>query len=281
MKLGRGTLRGINCTIRRRVDGRWIQLPVLGGLKVGISGERFLYDILKHFLPKLDGTVIDVGVNLGQTLCKVKLVDPKRSYYGFEPNASCHAYLDHLVRANAWSDVLIFPFGLSDQASILRFHLPPDAPTAGTGSFLPSLLPDGRREIALSSIKHAAVFSYSEVAGLIDERIAFLKIDVEGTELKVVRGMAEAIGRDEPIVALELIPDETLAGLHEQTMMQLQSLGYALFAIKRQSNKRWAGLEPIHEYTLPDNRSIADYLAIPQDKLSLLAGAPGSPALVL
>ena len=65
MKLGRRVIRHINFTLPRRIDGRWIKLPVLGGLKAGISGQRFLLDILKHFLPKLDGAVVDVGVVKG------------------------------------------------------------------------------------------------------------------------------------------------------------------------------------------------------------------------
>ena len=94
MKFGRGAIRHVNFTLRRRVEGRRIKIPVIGGLKVGISGEKFLLHVLRLFLPKVDGAVVDVGMNLGQTLCKVKLVDPTRSYYGFEPNAACHAYLE-------------------------------------------------------------------------------------------------------------------------------------------------------------------------------------------
>ena len=246
----------------------------MGGLKVGISGERFLLDILKHFLPKLDGAVVDVGVNIGQTLCKVKLADPNRRYYGFEPNAACHAYLEHLVRINAWTDVSIFPCGLSDRTTMLRLHVSADRATDGLGSFLPSILPDGKRENHLSWVKHAAVFTYSEVDNLVEERIALLKIDVEGTELEVVRGMAAAIQRDEPIVAIELIPDESLIERHEETVILLQSLNYSLFSIEKRRDESWAGLKPMRSYVLPDDLSLSDYLAIPRSKRSLLDDMP-------
>ena len=251
------------------------QTACSGGLKPGISGERFLLDILKHFLPKLDGAVVDVGVNIGQTLCKVKLADPNRRYYGFEPNAACHAYLEHLVCINDWTDVSILPCGLYDRTMMLRLHVSADRATDALGSFLPCILPDGRREKHLSWVKHAAVFTYAEIAYLIKERISLLKIDVEGTELEVVRGMAETIHRDEPIVVIELMPDESLIGRHEETVILLQSLDYNLFSIEKQRDKCWAGLKPMRSYVLPDDLSMSDYLAIPRSKRSLLNDMPG------
>lgn len=272
MKFGRGVIRPFNFTLRRRVEGRPIKIPVVGGLKVGISGERFLLDVLELFLPKLEGAFVDVGVNLGQTLSKVKLVDPTRSYFGFEPNAACHAYLEKLVRANNWPNVTILPCGLSDRTSILRLHVSAHDATDGLGSFLPSL--EERPEAVLNYAKHAVAFRFAELAHLIDERIAFLKIDVEGAELEVVRGMAETIRRDEPIVAIELMPDRTLVGRHEQTVALLQSLGYDLFCIEKQSNNRWAGLQAMPSYLFPVAPSMTDYLAIPRSKPSLLDHVP-------
>lgn len=266
-------MRRLNFTLRRCVAGQNINVPVLGGLKAGLSGERFLFDILRRLLPKIDGCVIDVGTNLGQTLCKVKLVDPGRSYYGFEPNAACHAYLDRLVQVNDWRDVTIFPFGLSNHTAILCLHVPTNKPTAGRASFLPSILPGGKREGDLSRRKHAVVFSYAETANLIPERIGFLKIDVEGMELEVLRGIADTISRDEPVVAIELVPDASRAGRREETVRLLRSLGYEVFAIEKGKHHCLAGLTAIVEYAPPDDPSITDYIAIPKSKRPLLDDA--------
>ena len=277
MRLGRRVTRHLNLTLRRRLGGRPIKIPVLGGLKTGISGETFLLDIVQHFLPRLDGAVVDVGVNLGQTLCKVKSVEPKQRYYGFEPNAACHSYLETLVRVNGWTDVSIFPWGLSDRTTMLRLHVPVDKVTGGSGSFLPAMLPDGRREIELSWGKFAAVFAYSEISHLIEEPIALLKIDVEGTELEVVQGMVGAIHRDQPIVVIELIPDESLVGRHEETVGLLQSAGYELYSIAKRSDRSWGGLRSMRSYELPEHISTSDYLAVPRTRRSLFDGAPTCP----
>jgi len=268
MKFGRGVIRRFNFTLRRRVEGRRIKIPVVGGLKVGVSGEKFLLDILKLVLPKLEGAVVDVGVNLGQTLCKIKLVDTTRRYYGFEPNAACHAYLETLVRVNDWPNVTLFPCGLSDRTSILRLHVSAQDATDGLGSFLPSM--EQRPEGVLNDAKCAVAFRFAELAQLIEQRIAFLKIDVEGSELEVVRGMAATIRRDEPLVAIELMPDRTLVGRHEQTVALLQSLEYDVFCIKKDDDNRWAGLQPMSSYVFTIAASMTDYLAIPRSKPALL-----------
>ncbi len=68
------------------------------------------------------------------------------------------------------------------------------------------------------------------------------------------------------------MPDRTLVGRHEQTVALLQSLEYDLFCVKKHSNNRWAGLQPMPSYVFPVAPSMTDYLAIPRSKPSLLDG---------
>jgi len=48
-----------------------------------------MIDLLKKILLLKDGVFIDIGMNLGQTLIKLKCVDPNIRYFGFEPNPGC------------------------------------------------------------------------------------------------------------------------------------------------------------------------------------------------
>ena len=74
-----------------------------------------------------------------------------------------------------------------------RLHVSSNKPIDGFGSFLPSFMSDGKREVALNRVKYAPVFCYSDLEELIAEPVALVKIDVEGWELEVIRGMT-AIG---------------------------------------------------------------------------------------
>ena len=241
-------------------------VPALGGVKAGLSGEQFLLDVLEHFLPKVHGAFVDVGANIGQTLCKVKLADPARAYYGFEPNASCHTYLEELVRINRWRSVHLFPCGLGDRAVILPMHVRDDRATDSKGS----ILPDARPELDLARKKMACFFAFDDIADVIDEAIAFVKIDVEGAELEAVRGFVESLRRDQPVVVIELMPVESLRERHAQTIELLQSLGYDVFVIDKNECNEWSGCRPVPSVETGGEESASDYLAIPHAKVSML-----------
>lgn len=273
MRFGNRIARYFNFTLPRSINGQRIKLPVIGGFKVGIRGELFLLDIFDFILPKLDGAVLDVGVNVGQTLVKVKLAKPDQRYYGFEPNPNCFAYLESLVQANEWGDVTFFPFGLSNQTSILSLHVSSEKPTDSMGSFLPKARP----ELIMNRVRHVAVFEFAKIDPLIKERIGLLKIDVEGYELEVVRGFAEAIRRDKPVIVFEMLPIQSLATRHEQTVEMLQSFGYRVFLIAKHENRHWAGLQVIDTFTCPTEAKQSDYLAVSEDRQDLLAGISVGP----
>jgi hypothetical protein len=54
--------------------------------------------LLSRMLAATSGTVVDVGVNTGQILMKVKTKEPNREYIGFEASMFCCFYVDQLVR---------------------------------------------------------------------------------------------------------------------------------------------------------------------------------------
>ena len=53
--------------------------------------------MLENLLKKKNGAYLDIGVNIGQTLMKLKSVNPKIEYIGFEPNATCVHYVNKLI----------------------------------------------------------------------------------------------------------------------------------------------------------------------------------------
>lgn len=101
-----------NFNIRRKLNGRKVIVPVRSGIKVTISGEKWLSGILKILFNHSDGAFLDIGANLGQTLIKVKTIDPYRNYIGLEPNPSCIFNLQHLVLKNNWKNITLVPVGI-------------------------------------------------------------------------------------------------------------------------------------------------------------------------
>lgn len=268
MKIGRKVVKYINFTYPRRIDGDWINVPVIGGTKIGLSGERFLLDIFRHFLPALDGATLDVGANLGQTLAKVKLADSGRRYYGFEPNPVCFSYLQRLVADNAWSDVTLFPVALGDNATVVPLKVSPAAPTDSRASLV-----DAVREPFTETVdRHVAVFEFSTIDRLIDEPVALIKVDVEGSELEVLIGMEGRLRRDRPVICIEFLPLEPLAKQQERAFELLKAHRYEIFQVLKTRDKRWRGLLPTPTYERNRKINESDFVAVHKSRIRLLDG---------
>ncbi len=227
-----------------------------------------MLDLLDALLPHLDGAVLDIGANLGQTLAKIKLADPERAYFGFEPNAACFYYLEKLVQANDWRNVELFPIGLSNRTSISKLHSFSDVPTDSLASLHPGLQPG----LATKRVRYASVFSLNDIDELIGEDIAVAKIDVEAGEFEALEGMSECITHKRPVVIVELMQIPELETQHRRSVQLLNSYGYRVLMIRRDRSRHWAGLDPVTDYAYTADPGCNYYLAVPEELIDLIIG---------
>ena len=124
--------------------------------------------------------VVDVGANAGlYSVLAARRVSPGGRVFAFEPSADEFARLAWALSANRVENVMASNIALADRAGFSRF-LP--APPRHTG--LHRLGADG------DTTTHRVWAERGDVAVQLghEERIALLKIDVEGSELAVLRG---------------------------------------------------------------------------------------------
>jgi FkbM family methyltransferase len=223
----------LNFSVDAQVGTASVKIPLLlgRGYQNLHVGETWLYRAFAKVLAGRDGAFVDVGINLGQTLIKVKLIDRNRAYYGFEPNPQCAQYVSELISINRFADCTVVPVGLSDRAGVVTLWAKADA-VDPSGSLV-----QGFRSVErYSRRQHVPVFSGDELLRDV-ERIALVKIDVEGGEVEVIRGLVETVRRCMPIVFCEVLPvfDENTdngmfrKGRQEQFVATLQGLGYRMF----------------------------------------------------
>lgn len=152
---------------------------------------------LKRLLQR-PGTFIDVGANLGQTLGKVLEIDPTRNYLGFEPQiGACH-YLDRFLKDNNLSSAQVLPLGLSDSEGFHSFWANGEADTMASlagnnGMQSRSVIMTRRGDAVLAEL------------GISD--ISVIKIDVEGAELSVMRGLEGTLSSIAPPIIFEVLPN--------------------------------------------------------------------------
>ena len=144
-------------------------------------------------------TVIDIGANIGFfTVLAGACASPGGRVFAFEPHPAARARLEKLVALNGVSDVVtVSPAALSDRAvaaaplflaadSVLSTLDPSLAPLAHDHPFISSVqVPVATLDEWLEAFAGAAI----------DRPIDLIKIDVEGTEERVLRGMTRTLSR--------------------------------------------------------------------------------------
>jgi FkbM family methyltransferase len=151
---------------------------------------------LHRFLRK-EMVALDVGANLGEyTMFMAKRLTEGR-VLSFEPMALTRRQLQENVKLNDFSQVAIFDFGLSDKHQRLNLHEVDDG-NEGLGTlFLGEKKSKGSVEIALESLDEKwNSFSL--------QRLDFIKIDVEGSELFVLQGGEKTIIKFRPLILIEI-----------------------------------------------------------------------------
>src|SRR6266581_4231525 len=192
----------LNITISGRYQGERIRIPIIygNGFQNVEIGELSLLQAFSKILGAKPGPFVDVGVNLGQTLIKVKLVDRVRAYIGFEPNPHCCHYAARLIELNQFASCSLVPVGLSDRDAIVSLLAKNDA-VDPSASVVDGFRPPERYRRA----QPVAVFRGDPLLQSLSE-LSVLKIDVEGGELEVVGGLQETIARLRPYVFCEILP---------------------------------------------------------------------------
>jgi FkbM family methyltransferase len=223
----------LNFSVTGTYQGRQLKVPLVfgRGFQNLHIGEPWLLRTIAQTLSRRRGTFIDVGVNLGQTLIKVKLVDVDRSYIGFEPNPICCQYTTELISINQFPDSTLVPVGLSDSAGVATLWAKQDA-VDPSASVVPGFRAAGRYARATS----VAVFRGDDLLSHVAE-VAMIKIDVEGGELEAISGLLETLARCSPIVFCEILPvfDESTENgqfrksRQDELLTKLQGLGYTVF----------------------------------------------------
>jgi FkbM family methyltransferase len=268
-RLGKSLIARVNLEVKRGLNGRSVILPVVEGRKAGIGGEHWMSGLLKRLLESEKGGFYDVGVNLGQTLAKVKSLEPGRAYVGFEPSPFCQHYVSRLVACNQWPNVTICPCALFDRDTLLPMT------GAASGNAAATLIAELRSHHRTATTLVPA-FRFDAVAEAMPPgRVAIVKIDVEGAEVEVVRSLSGLLIRDMPVITLEVLPlkgAETTfrASRNAELKSMLEGLGYVHHVIKKTDDDHFAGVEADPDFGTHSDARFKDYLAIPRHKLPAL-----------
>ncbi|GAB6160952.1 hypothetical protein JCM12298_01110 [Desulfothermus naphthae] len=167
--------------------------------------EEFLDDIYRAALKKNEGAIIDVGVNTGQTLLKILSFDKNRLYFGFEPQSTAASCVESFLIENKIKNYCILPIALSDKNECVLLHIRGNG-VYSMASDVASMI-DGFRPANFYNYKKYIYAARGDevIDSLGIPSIALIKVDVEGAELEVIKGLKMTIDKHRPFILFEVL----------------------------------------------------------------------------
>jgi FkbM family methyltransferase len=166
---------------------------------------------------------VDIGAHVGQyTLLTAGL---GASVHSFEPNPQTFQLLQYNVQANALTNVRLNQVALADVSKVATIQAGP-ADNIGTCSL--GIVRNSKNHFV---VQCQSLDSYIEENRITDVHV--IKIDVEGSELHVLRGAQGVLSRSKPQIIIEFEErNQCRFGFSCSQLGQfLTDLGYELFQI--------------------------------------------------
>lgn len=157
--------------------------------------EKESTSLVYKFLKEGD-IVIDVGANIGYySILFSRLVGPNGKVHCFEPTEFYGNVLKRNVEINKSSNVVIYPFGLSNKSERLPISIGYSSATIHDPY-------KGQNTTSVETIRLESLDEIVHKAGI--TKIDFIKIDIDGHEPLFIKGAIKTIKRFKPKILLEV-----------------------------------------------------------------------------
>lgn len=166
----------------------WISQRIL------ISGSFYEFEYLKEMVKEIpaDAVVVDAGGNLGNHSVYFSMFSKAREIHVFEPQKLVFQILERNLKLNGCRNVVAHNVALGAAPGHIQLY---DQMPGNSGS----------TEFREASVGEDA-YPVETIDALDLPRLDFMKIDVEGAELGVLKGAEKTIAKFKPALFMELKP---------------------------------------------------------------------------
>ena len=174
--------------------------------------------------------VLDIGANIGHYSCKLsEIVGIQGRVIAFEPVPETFGLLSSNVLQFSLQNVSLLNLAASDFTEIVGMHIPKF--NTGLDNYYMAHL--------TSEVSDRRILCASVDALDLPHRISLAKIDAEGHELQVLKGMKKLLERDRPTLIVEDNSPDVVGFLSE--------FGYRSRTIESSSNRIFEPIKPADE----------------------------------
>jgi FkbM family methyltransferase len=166
--------------------------------------EPPLPSVVAATLRRWPGTFLDVGANTGLYSLIATAADQRTTAIAFEPVPAIVALLrNNLALNEAGRRVTVDELAIGDARGVATLHLPVPQPD-GTIETSASLEPDFKEEIGeILEVRTSTLDEAWRDHGR--PVVTMIKIDVEGSEARVLSGARELIAVHQPVISIEVL----------------------------------------------------------------------------
>jgi FkbM family methyltransferase len=162
--------------------------------------HRELIPLFRRIVPA-DAIIFDVGAHAGQFTKLFARLAPQGFVFAVEPQSYARTILRLAIFLNRLSNVAILPLGLGDKAGVALLALP----VKRSGSYGFGLAHIGEEHERKFEAEAVALATIDELAAVLRlDRLDLIKADIEGFELRLLKGARQTLLRLRPALYLEM-----------------------------------------------------------------------------
>lgn len=226
--------------------------------------EREELDMIDKILEILHAeTFFDIGANVGYISIFVGKKHGDISVHSFEPVGMTYEMLEANVRNNGMENIKTYNVGCSDKKGEFSFFCYPE----GCGNSSMENL-SGREDVREVKCRTDLLDSLYKDSG--EERLDFIKCDVEGAEFMALKGGKHVISEKKPVVFVELLRkwSKEFGYTPNDVIKFMEEIDYECYCIR---DKKLSNVTEITEETVETN-----FLFLNKEKHIILLGELGS-----
>lgn len=170
-------------------------------------------------------TVLDIGAHkAGYLYFMLKQVGDKGKVFAFEPQSNLYQYLKKIKELFKWDNVILEHLALSDSAGTVTLYIPTNKVSKASS---PGATIVEHKDLShLGATENVSTETLDSYCSRHNIKPEFLKIDVEGNELRIFQGGINTLKKHKPKIIVEI---EARHVGHEkvlETFKFMESLGY-------------------------------------------------------
>ncbi len=182
-------------------------------------------DIIEKFQPKDGGIVVDVGAHYGRyTLIAARRIGFKGKVIAIEADPKNFDMLDKNIKLNGLENVITLNYAASSNKSKVKLSIPEKK----SGHTIYSSIMPGRSPTEMFiEVNANTVDTILNESGISIDQINWIKIDVEGAELEVLKGATNVLSKSKDIsLLIEIHNIEDGKTLYEPIMALLNNYNF-------------------------------------------------------